>query len=89
MYRGCCFFFLLVVTGLLGVLFVLPNSYVDPEYKDYMGESFSLEFEILMTMLLYFVSVIEYMIECRACSFEVNVKCWHLVHIYAYFNSGV
>ena len=73
MYRGCRFFFLLVVTGLPGVLFVLPDSYVDPEYKDYGGESFSLEFEILMTMLLYFISVIEYMMECRACSFEVNV----------------
>ncbi|KAE8076084.1 hypothetical protein FH972_014755 [Carpinus fangiana] len=59
--------------GLPGVLFVLPDSYVDPEYKDYGGESFSLEFEILMTMLLYFVSVIEYLMVCRACSFRVNV----------------
>jgi hypothetical protein len=25
------------VTGLPGVLFVLPDSYVDPEYKDYGG----------------------------------------------------
>jgi len=24
-------------TGLPGVLFVLPDSYVDPEYKDYGG----------------------------------------------------
>jgi hypothetical protein len=74
MYRGChCFFFLIVVVGLPGVLFVLPDSYVDPEYKDYGGESFSLEFEILMTMLLYFVSVIEYRMVCCACSFGVNV----------------
>jgi hypothetical protein len=52
---------------------VLPDSYVDPEYKDYGGESFSLEFEILMTILLYFVSVIEYRMVCCACSFGVNV----------------
>lgn len=28
----------LCVSGLPGVLFVLPDSYVDPEYKDYGGE---------------------------------------------------
>lgn len=27
----------LCVVGLPGVLFVLPDSYVDPEYKDYGG----------------------------------------------------
>jgi hypothetical protein len=64
--------FLIVVTGLPGVLFVLPDSYVDPEYKDYGGESLSLQFEILLT-LLYFFSVIEYMMVCLACSFRVNV----------------
>lgn len=37
------------MTGLPGVLFVLPDSYVDPENKDYGGESSRLEFEILMT----------------------------------------
>ncbi|CAG7885055.1 unnamed protein product [Brassica rapa] len=27
-------------TGIPGVLFVLPDSYVDPEYKDYGAELF-------------------------------------------------
>jgi len=30
-------FYLCCATGLPGVLFVLPDSYVDPEYKDYGG----------------------------------------------------
>ena len=29
---------LLLFEGLPGVLFVLPDSYVDPEYKDYGGK---------------------------------------------------
>jgi hypothetical protein len=28
-----------LLTGLPGVLFVLPDSYVDPEYKDYGGKT--------------------------------------------------
>lgn len=28
----------LIRVGLPGVLFVLPDSYVDPEYKDYGGK---------------------------------------------------
>lgn len=31
-------FSLISLTGLPGVLFVLPDSYVDPENKDYGGE---------------------------------------------------
>jgi hypothetical protein len=34
-----CFIHFLLI-GLPGVLFVLPDSYVDPEYKDYGGKSF-------------------------------------------------
>jgi hypothetical protein len=29
--------FMMCAAGLPGVLFVLPDSYVDPEYKDYGG----------------------------------------------------
>jgi hypothetical protein len=31
--------FFSLLTGLPGVLFVLPDSYVDPEYKDYGGKT--------------------------------------------------
>lgn len=31
-------FFFFLLTGLPGVLFVLPDSYVDPENKDYGGK---------------------------------------------------
>jgi len=30
-------FVMMCAAGLPGVLFVLPDSYVDPEYKDYGG----------------------------------------------------
>ena len=32
-------FYLYCATGLPGVLFVLPDSYVGPKYKDYRGSS--------------------------------------------------
>lgn len=32
------FLFCMYVVGLPGVLFVLPDSYVDPENKDYGGK---------------------------------------------------
>ena len=32
------YFLISLLTGLPGVLFVLPDSYVDPEYKDYGGK---------------------------------------------------
>ena len=37
---------LLFTTGLPGVLFVLPDSYVDPENKDYGGSFFASNLEM-------------------------------------------
>jgi hypothetical protein len=49
----CCF--LICATGLPGVLFVLPDSYVDPEFKDY-GGSFLLLLLIWVLVKIFTVS---------------------------------
>jgi len=38
-----------ICVGLPGVLFVLPDSYVDPENKDYGGEDLMLFFCVFLT----------------------------------------
>lgn len=38
--------------GIPGVMFVLPDSYVDPEYKDYGGKLCNSKFHVVAYHLL-------------------------------------